>query len=232
MVVAEELGKPSKHVRLQDLARDKGWGQLAVLRHGEASLRLDKPGCIAAKVKDSASLKCQRNKHPSKPKGNKQGWQVDVQQKQPEAPQATYSAHRPKTRRDRRPASIESNHSQHPSSRRSTCLQCLNRWQPCAGTSGNDGVLGSGAAKTPTRKITSSDLWGVRPNQKRFITSIIQALRTVKRHADLHWACDGKPLPQAQQGDCPACAKTPSKATLAKGATFDHLQTVTVRLFC
>ena len=41
-----------------------------MLRHGEASLRLDKPGCIAAKVKDSASLKCQRNKHPSKPKGS------------------------------------------------------------------------------------------------------------------------------------------------------------------
>ncbi len=36
---------------------------------------------------------------------NKQGWQVDAQQKQPEATQGPNSAHRPKTRRDKRTSS-------------------------------------------------------------------------------------------------------------------------------
>ena len=49
------------------------------------------------------------------------------QQKHPEAPQGTNSSHRLKTRRDKNPASIESTHSQHPFSRRSTCLQGFNR---------------------------------------------------------------------------------------------------------
>ena len=41
-----------------------------MLRHGEASLRSDKPGCIAAKAKDSASSKCQPNKLLTKTKGS------------------------------------------------------------------------------------------------------------------------------------------------------------------
>jgi len=58
---------------------------------------------------------------------NIQKWQVAVQQKHTEAQQGPNSAHRLKTRRDRRTFSIESNHFQHPFSKRSTCLQCLNR---------------------------------------------------------------------------------------------------------
>ena len=179
---------------------------------------------------------------------NNQGWRVDaaipvwksesllrqvgVQRKQPKAPQRPNAAHWLEARRDKSPASNQSNHSQHRFSWRSTCHQGFNRWQPCEGTTGDDGVLGSGTAKTRAGEITSSDLWGVWTNQKRFIALITHDIDRAETSCSLELCMTLKASPKSKTGGWATGAETFPKGTQTSTTTFDRLQTVTVRLGC
>ncbi len=102
--------------------------------------------------------------------------QVDMQHKNRKTQQGQNSTHRLYSRRDKHAQTVENTHFQLPFSRPSTCHQCFNRGQSCEGTSWNGGVLAFIAAKRPTGKVTSADLWGLWADQKRIIASISQSL--------------------------------------------------------